>query len=85
MSDPKLLSLLELTAAHNWPKGFAKCIIESKDAVAFRFVIVDNSRSMSKRDGHHLVKNDNGNFRCHYFLSIKVTDKNIYFSDLDIY
>ena len=58
-----MVDLVELVCSHMWPKGFAKCIIEAKNYVAFRFIIVDNSRSMSKEDGHQLVNDGNGNFR----------------------
>ena len=38
-----------------WPSGFAKLVKETRNQIAFRFVIVDNSRSMLKHDGHRIV------------------------------
>ena len=38
-----------------WPTGFAECIMSSNDRVAYRFVVIDNSRSMLKQDGHRLA------------------------------
>lgn len=37
-----------------WPLGFEGPILEVEDRVAFRYVVVDNSRSMMKRD-HDIV------------------------------
>ena len=52
---------LEATMANNgWPRGFASAIMESTSIVAFRFVVVDNSRSMLKLDGHRLVTDSHG-------------------------
>ena len=48
-------SLRDTVVSNKWPSGFANVIVQSKEAVAFRFVIVDNSRSMLKRDGHRLI------------------------------
>jgi hypothetical protein len=36
--------LNELLAKDQWPVGFSKAILDSKESVAFRFVVVDNSR-----------------------------------------
>lgn len=41
-----------------WPQGFDRAIQDSKDRVAFRFVVVDNSRSMLKRDSHLVYDGD---------------------------
>ena len=38
-----------------WPSGFAQLVRETRKQVAFRFVVVDNSRSMLKHDGHRIV------------------------------
>ena len=53
-------ALEQLVVANKWPAGFAKTILDSKESVAFRFVVVDNSRSMLKRDGHRLVSDRSG-------------------------
>lgn len=37
-----------------WPLGFEGPILDVADKVAFRYVVVDNSRSMMKRD-HNIV------------------------------
>ena len=37
-------SLRDIVVQNKWPAGFANVITQSKDVVAFRFVIVDNSR-----------------------------------------
>ena len=42
-------SLRDIVVSNKWPAGFANVIVQSKETVAFRFVIVDNSRSMLKR------------------------------------
>ena len=56
-------SLRDTVVQNNWPAGFANVIVQSKETVAFRFVIVDNSRSMLKRDGHRLVVDLSGEQR----------------------
>ena len=38
-----------------WPTGFAESIMISNDRVAYRFVLIDNSRSMLKQDGYRLA------------------------------
>ena len=53
--------LVEVVNGNKWPRYFAQCISDSKDAVAFRYVLVDNSRSMLKRDGNSLVEDKSGN------------------------
>ena len=40
-----------------WPLGFEGPILDVADKVAFRYVVVDNSRSMMKRD-HEIVPDD---------------------------
>ena len=59
----KMSSLQEVLAQHSWPIGFETCITQSKEIVAMRFVIVDNSRSMLKRDGHRLTKEGKGTIK----------------------
>lgn len=44
----------------NWPQGFKEAIVDSKLYFAQRFVIVDNSRSMLKCDGHRLLNKGGG-------------------------
>ena len=53
-------SLEAVLQANTWPLGFETCIVESKQIVNMRFVIVDNSRSMLKRDGHRLISDRHG-------------------------
>jgi hypothetical protein len=48
--------VFEVLAENHWPTGFASYITKSKARVAFRYVIVDNSRSMSKCDGRRLIE-----------------------------
>lgn len=48
-------NLKDFTTKNRWPTGFAESIMESRDRVAYRFVVVDNSRSMLKHDGHRLL------------------------------
>ena len=55
--------LTEVVTGNKWPVAFSKCISESKKFVAFRYVIVDNSRSMLKRDGRRLIEDVNKNPR----------------------
>ena len=42
---------------------FAEAVTDAKESIAFRFCIVDNSRSMLKLDGHKLVTDKRGNSR----------------------
>ena len=60
MSSSTLEQLNGLLESEKWPTGFGKTILDSKDQVAFRFVIIDNSRSMLKKDGHRLTSDDAG-------------------------
>ena len=53
-------SFRQLMRKHNWPAGFADTILQSKEHVACRFLIVDNSRSMLKNDGHRLIEKADG-------------------------
>ena len=53
-------NLTDFVAKNRWPAGFAKCVKDSKDRIAFRFVVVDNSRSMLKQDGLRLVSDRHG-------------------------
>lgn len=48
--------LEDFLIAQGWPVGLENAIIESKKEVAFRFVVVDNSRSMLKRDYHEVIR-----------------------------
>ena len=41
MRDPSFRELME---KHHWPAGFANVILQSKEQVAYRYLIVDNSR-----------------------------------------
>ena len=43
-----------------WPTGFAKSISDSKNRVAHRFVLIDNSCSMLKQDGYRLAVDRHG-------------------------
>jgi len=54
-SSATLLALNDQLMADKWPTGLAKTILDSKEVIATRFVIIDNSRSMLKRDGHRLT------------------------------
>lgn len=40
---------------NGWPKGFEKAFMDSKERVAFRCMVVDNSHSMKRRDFHQIV------------------------------
>lgn len=51
-------ALTDFMIKRNWPKGFEKAVADSKNHVAFRFIVVDNSKSMLKRDGHKLSNID---------------------------
>jgi hypothetical protein len=55
-----MANLKEFSAKKSWPIGFVKAIADSKEHIAFRFVIVDNSRSMLKQDGLRLVNDKSG-------------------------
>jgi hypothetical protein len=48
-------NLKDFVMKNRWPTGFADSIMESRNRVAYRFVVVDNSRSMLKHDGHRLL------------------------------
>ena len=56
-------NLKDFVGKNRWPPGFAQSIMASKDDIGFRFVIVDDSRSMLKHDGHHIVSDRNGEQR----------------------
>ena len=59
-----LAFLGQLVQTHQWPMGFANVIVKSKDFVAMRFVIVDNSRSMLNEDGKKVIEDeDEGDYR----------------------
>jgi DNA-binding transcriptional MerR regulator len=51
-------TLTEFMIKRKWPEGFRKAVSDSKNHVAFRFIVVDNSKSMLKRDGHNLSNID---------------------------
>ena len=38
-----------------WPSGIGKTFLESNEHIGLRFIIIDNSRSMLKRDAHRLI------------------------------
>ena len=64
VKDRQNMSSLDAVLQQNsWPIGFANVIVKSKDVVGMRFVIVDNSRSMLKRDGHRLLNDRHGNIK----------------------
>lgn len=46
--------LQEVIDYYKWPEGFASTIMNSKNHIAQRFVILNNSRVMLKRDSHIL-------------------------------
>ena len=41
--------------ANGWPSGLGKTFMESNEHIDLRFVIIDNSRSMLKREAHRLI------------------------------
>lgn len=53
-------NLKDFVCKNRWPAGFAQSIMSSKDHIGFRFVIVDDSRSMLKQDGHRVVSDRHG-------------------------
>ena len=48
--------LEDFLISQGWPVGIQNAILESKKDVAFRFIVVDNSRSMLKRDYHEVIR-----------------------------
>ena len=48
--------LEDFLISQGWPVGLQNAILQSKKDVAFRFVVVDNSRSMLKRDYHEVTR-----------------------------
>ena len=48
----------EIADAWGWPAGLIDTVVSSKNHIASRFVVVDNSRSMLNEDGHKLVDTD---------------------------
>lgn len=60
-----MVNLRDFVIKNRWPIGFADSIMESRDRVAYRFVVVDNSRSMLKHDGHRLLIDRYGIQRYH--------------------
>lgn len=55
-----MANLKEFSAKKSWPIGFVKAIADSKEYIAFRFVVVDNSRSMCRQDSFRLVSDKSG-------------------------
>ena len=53
----------EVVSDFKWPKLFGRFIAASKDNLTSSYVILDNSRSMVKRDGHRLTIDEWGNQR----------------------
>ena len=49
-----------ISTKNGWPAGLKKCIQDTRTHVAFRWCIVDNSRSMLSRDGTKLVCKEHG-------------------------
>ena len=45
----------EVANSFGWPTGLAEIAMKSKNSIAFRFLLVDNSLSMSTKKGHRLV------------------------------
>jgi hypothetical protein len=54
------MSSQEAMVKNGLPAGLASTIVRSKSSIAFRFVVVDNSRSMLKLDGHRLTTDSHG-------------------------
>ena len=50
----------KLADIFGWPAGLADQIVKSNDSIGFRFVMVDNSRSMINIDGHQLIDTGSG-------------------------
>jgi hypothetical protein len=50
----------EYMAHHNWPIGLQNTLIRSCDKFAKRYIVVDNSGSMRKDDGHRLIMTSSG-------------------------
>ena len=48
----------DLVRTNRWPIGFARVITQSKDVVAHRFVILDNSRSMLNLDAKIVIDDE---------------------------
>ena len=44
-----------LDSPHHWPIGLVRTIKKSKDTIAHRFFVLDNSQSMLTRDGRQLI------------------------------
>lgn len=44
----------EFLCENGWPKGIQKAVMNSKDRVAFRYIVVDNSHSMRRRYCHQI-------------------------------
>jgi len=57
---PTISAVEEVVASNGFPVGFARALVERSKEVKVSYVIVDNSRSMLKRDGHRLVVADGG-------------------------
>lgn len=55
-----MASVEDLATTFGWPAGLADTVVKSNDTIAFRFVLVDNSRSMVNIDGHQLLDNEGG-------------------------
>lgn len=46
--------LRDVVSGYKWPAGFADSIMNSKNHIAYRFIILNNSKVMLKRDSHLL-------------------------------
>ena len=44
-----------LDSPHHWPSGLVRTIKKSKDTIAHRFIILDNSQSMLTNDGRQMI------------------------------
>ena len=65
-------NLKDFISRNRWPAGFAQSVMDSKDRVAFRFVVVDNSRSMLKQDGHRIVSDRHGTQRYYRLITFEL-------------
>lgn len=48
-------NIWDFLTTNGWPVGLQSAILGSKKHVAFRFIVVDNSRSMIKRESYDVM------------------------------
>jgi hypothetical protein len=48
-------NIWDFLTTNGWPIGLQSAILGSKRHVAFRFIVVDNSRSMIKRESYDVM------------------------------